>query len=268
MPMPVTAPCALALALAAATPCAPLSGQDRSPTDRSLGASLLAVSVPGPSAPIWRLRDSALTKAAVRFEAVYGRAFKGDRIGGVQPTVVLGLRGETPPRDSAGNPQRGAGVAGVRVGIRAGERAEAQPVSALEFHLGVRSMSFLGRAYGPDIGFDVVLGWGNLGVDRRASLGIRMPVEMVVENRHGRITVFGAPAFAWGHLSNRACVETRHDPCGTFERELLFGRARFLLAGGTSVTVLPARLSLVAGVQRLFAKEEETRLWIGTAWTP
>jgi hypothetical protein len=50
--------------------------------------------------------------------------------------------------------------------------------------------------------------------------------------------------------------------------QAVVGRTRFLIAGGASLSVLPARLSVVAGVQRLFAKQEETRVWIGTAWTP
>ena len=117
--------------------------------------------------------------------------------------------------------------------------------------------------------FDLVVGWGNLAVDTRASVGFRIPIEWVGESRHGRITVFAAPSVAWGHIRVRPCEDRGPgDNCGDLGMQVAPGRTRFLLAGGTSVTVLPARLSVVAGVQRLFAKEEESRIWIGTAWTP
>lgn len=249
--------------------CAPLRAQDRSPTDRSLGASLLAVSVPGPSAPLWALGDSSPSRTRARIEAVYGRAVVGDRVGGVQPTVVLGLRGESQTRDSAGNYQRGAAVVGARVGIRAGDRAAAQPISALELYVGGRSMSFLDRPYLPDIGVDLVTGWGNLGVDTRASLGLRVPIEMVAQSRYGRVTLFAAPTMAWGHIRVRSCEDRGPgDNCGDLGMQAVFGRTRFLLAGGGSVSLLPARVSVTLGAQRLYARDEETRIWIGTSWTP
>lgn len=257
-----------AVALIAA-PLATIAAQDRSPTDRSLGASLLAVSVPGPSAPLWTLRDSAPSATHARIEASYGRAFTGGHIGGVQPTVVLGLRGESQSRDSAGNYQRGATVVGMRVGVRAGERAEAQPISALELYFGARSMSFLDKPYLPDIGIDLVAGWGNLGVDTRASLGFRVPIEMIGESRYGRVTLFAAPSVAWGHIRVRSCEDRGPgDNCGDLGMQAVLGRTRFLLAGGASLSVLPARLSITAGVQRLYARDEESRVWIGTSWTP
>jgi hypothetical protein len=259
----------LLIVLASISSLAELDAQDRSPTDRSLGGSLLAVSVPGPSAPLWKLRDSVRSKTATRFEAIYGRAVTGDRVGGVQPSVVLGIRTETQSRDSAGNFQPGAGIAGARVGLRAGERAGNQPLSALELYFGARNMGFLDRKYVPDVGIDFVVGWGNLGIDNRASMGFRIPIEIVSENRYGRFTVFAAPTMAWGHIRVRSCEDRGPgDNCGELGMQAVFGRTRFLLAGGTSLTVLPARLSVVAGVQRLFAKEEESRIWIGTAWTP
>ena len=246
-----------------------LHAQDRSPTDRALGASLLAVSVPGPSAPLWTLRDSSRGKTAARVEVAYGRAFTGNRIGGVQPTVVFGLRGESQHRDSAGRYVRGATVYGLRAGVRANERTSVQPLSAVELFAGVRSMAFLDKPYFPDVGLDVVAGWGNLGVDRRASLGLRVPIEMVAESRHGRVTLFAAPTMAWGQLRVRSCEDRGPgDNCGDLGLQAAVGRTRFLLAGGASVSVLPARLSVVGGVQRLFARDEETRGWIGSAWTP
>jgi len=157
----------------------------------------------------------------------------------------------------------------VRVGVRAGERAEAQPLSALELYIGVRTMAFLDEPSLPDVGIDLVAGWGNLGVDTRASLGFRVPIEMVRETKHGRLTVFAAPTMAWGHIRVRPCDDDGPgDNCSDLGVQAVFGRTRFLMAGGASLSVLPARLSVVAGVQRLFAKQEETRVWIGTAWTP
>lgn len=157
-----------ALVLGGIAPVAAIPAQDRSPTDRSLGASLLAVSLPGPSAPRLRRPDSTKSESVARFEATYGRAFTGDQIGGVQPMVVLGIRGERQERDSAGEYERGATVGGGRVGIRAGERAEAQPISALEFYVGVRNIP-LRKPSLPDVGIDLVAGWGNIGVDTPSS---------------------------------------------------------------------------------------------------
>ena len=260
----------LLIGLASVSAVAQLPAQDRTPTDRSLGASLLAVSVPGPSAPLWQLRDTSRKEAAkTRLEAIYGRAVTGDRIGGVQPTVVLGLRYEEQTRDSAGHVNRGAGVTGARIGLRAGDRADNQPLSALELYIGGRNMAFLDKPYLPDVGIDFVVGWGNLGVDTRASMGFRVPIELVGENKYGRFTLFAAPSMAWGHIRVRSCEDRGPgDNCGDLGMQAVFGRTRFLLAGGTSLTVLPTRLSIVAGVQRLYAKGEESRIWIGTAWTP
>lgn len=270
------APCAArgvaVIGVALSLSCVPgvaLRAQNRSPTDRSLGASLLAVSVPGPSAPLWTLVDSSPSRTHAHLEAVYGRAVTGDRVGGVQPTVVLGLRGESQTRDSAGHYQRGAAVVGVRVGIRAGERSAAPPISALELYVGGRSMSFLDKPYLPDIGVDLVTGWGNLGIDTRASLGLRVPIEMVAQSRYGRVSLFAAPTMAWGHLRIRPCEDRGPDDnCGDLGMQAVFGRTRFLLAGGASVSLLPARLSITVGAQRLYARDEETRIWIGTSWTP
>ena len=91
-----------ALVLGGIAPVAAIPAQDRSPTDRSLGASLLAVSLPGPSAPRLRRPDSTKSESVARFEATYGRAFTGDQIGGVQPMVVTR------------RPSRGAGEVGDR----------------------------------------------------------------------------------------------------------------------------------------------------------
>jgi hypothetical protein len=259
----------VALALAVLLPVAALRAQDRSPTDRSLGASLLAVSIPGPSAPVWDIRDTSKSRTKARLEVNYGRAFTGDHIGGVQPTVVLGLRSESQSRDSAGKKLGGAEVAGVRLGVRAGEHAETQPISSLELYLGARSMGFLDQPYLPDIGLDVVAGWGNMGVDTRASLGLRVPIEMVAQSSWGRVTLFAAPTVAWGRVGVRACEDRGPgDNCGDLGLQAVFGRTRFLIAGGASMSVLPARLSISAGVQRLYAKHEEPRVWFGTAWTP
>lgn len=258
-----------ALVLGGMAPVAAIPAQDRSPTDRSLGASLLAVSLPGPSVPRLRRPDSTKSESVVRFEATYGRAFTGGQIGGVQPMVVLGIRGEQQKRDSDGNYEGGPNaVGGGRVGIRAGERAEEQPISAIELYVGVRNITIRKPSL-PDVGIDLVAGWGNIGVDTRGSIGLRVPIEMVSETKHGRLTVFAAPTIAWGHIRVRPCEDRGPDDnCGDLGIQAVLGRRRFLIAGGASLSVLPARLSVVAGVQRLFARQEETRVWIGTVWTP
>jgi hypothetical protein len=218
---------------------------------------------------VWDIRDSSKSRTRARLEVNYGRAFNGDHAGGVQPTIVFGLRSESQSRDSAGNKLGGAEVAGIRLGVRAGEHAEEQPISSLELYLGARSMAFLDKPYLPDFGVDVVAGWGNFGVDTRASLGVRVPIEVVGQSSWGRLTVFAAPTMAWGQIGMRACEDRGPgDNCGDLGIQAVFGRTRFLLAGGASLSVIPARLSVSAGVQRLYASHEEQRVWFGTSWTP
>src|SRR5688500_12316296 len=72
-----------------------IDAQGRSATDRSLSASLLSVSIPGPVAPYTTAVDSGSAAHAVRFEIDYGRVIPGQRIDGLPQVVVLGVRSES-----------------------------------------------------------------------------------------------------------------------------------------------------------------------------
>lgn len=255
--------CAIAVQAPAA-----LHAQARSPTDRSLTASLLAVSIPGPVAPFTAGADSGAAAQATHFEIDYGRVMPGDLIGGDHQVVVLGVRSESQATDRDGVRVRGSGVVGARLGLRAGDRGDAQAISAWEVYFGGRNLITSAKPEWLDAGLEVAVGWGNLGLGQRASLGFRAPIELVHEVRQARATVFLVPGMAWGHIRTRSCEDNGPgDNCGDLGVQLAAGRTRFLLGGGAGVTLLPSRLSIVAGVQRLFAVGEETRLWMGVAWT-
>lgn len=245
-----------------------LDAQERSSTDRSLSASLLAVSIPGPVAPFMAADGSGTGAHATRFEVEYGRVMPGGRIGGDGEMVVLGVRSESQASDRSGVRMRGSGVVGGRLGLRAGERGDAQAISAWEIYFGGRNLIVPGKPGWIDAGLEVAVGWGNLGFGKRASLGFRVPIEMVHESRQARTTVFLVPGMAWGHIRTRSCEDYGPgDNCGDLGVQLAAGRTRFLLGGGAGITIRPSRLSIVGGVQRLFAVGEDTRLWLGMAWT-
>ena len=245
-----------------------LHAQERSSTDRSLSASLLAVSIPGPVAPFTTGDGSGIGAHATRFEVDYGRVMLGDRIGVNHQLVVLGMRSESQASDRNGVRMRGSGVVGGRLGLRAGDRGDAQAISAWEIYFGGRNLLAPGQPGWLDAGLEVAIGWGNLGFGKRASLGFRAPIELVHESRQARTTVFLVPGMAWGHIRTRSCEDYGPgDNCGDLGVQLAAGRTRFLLGGGAGITILPTRLSIVGGVHRLFAVGEDTRLWLGMAWT-
>lgn len=242
-----------------------LASQDRTPTDRSLAQSLLAISFPAPSAPVWGEPDSVRSAQKTRIALSYGRAIRAG-IGGLRPTVVVALRSEELTRQSTGPT---AGVFGVRLGIRADDKAPSIPITSAEVYLGGRTMNHALSAAGVEGGFDVVFGWGGFDEDTRASIGMRAPVEFVAQTPRTRFTIFAAPAMAWGNVRMRACDDLGPgDNCGDLGIQLAFGRTRFVAGGGASLTMLPSRISLAVGVQRLFATGETERAWMGMSWTP
>ena len=242
-----------------------LSCQDRTPTDRSLAQSLLAISFPAPSAPVWGEPDSVRSAQKTRVALSYGRAIRAG-IGGLRPTIVVALRDEELTRQATGPT---AGVFGVRLGLRADDKAPSIPITSAEVYIGGRTMNHASSAVGVEGGFDMVFGWGGFDEDTRASIGMRAPVELVAQNARTRFTIFAAPAMAWGHIRMRGCDDLGPDDnCGDLGIQLAFGRTRFVAGGGASLTMLPARISLAAGLQKLFATGETERAWVGMSWTP
>ncbi|HEX2778071.1 MAG TPA: hypothetical protein VHM30_01155 [Gemmatimonadaceae bacterium] len=240
--------------------------QWRSPTDRSLGASLLAAALPGPSTPVWTAEDSARVTSAVRFDVHYGAPLTRDAFG-TSPMMVIGIRDEHQQRDST------TGLAGVmigaRLGVRTGDAVQRRPLGAVETYLGFRTLAYVDNPAHPDVGADLVLGWGGFGDNTRASFGLRFPVEMVFEGTSARLALLATPAVGWGHLRLRSCEDTGPDDnCGDLGLQVAAGQPRYLIGGGASLTLMPARLSVSAGVQRLFAPGERSRGWAGLGWTP
>lgn len=269
-----------ALLVAALAIAAPLPAQHHTPTDRSLSTSLFAVSVPGPSAPLWTTPDSMKGGEGTRWEIAYGRAARPTGFAGEGSTLVIGVRSEQQSRtpieidgltrtDSASRRNLTAGVAGFRIALRADERMRSSPIGAIEGYVGGRTLAYTRNSSVPDFGFEVVAGLSNFVEDLRGQLGFRFPLELVRETPRRRYTLFAVPTMAWGAIRLRGCEDTGPgDNCGDLGIQLAFGRTRFLAAGGASVSVLPSRVSLSGGVQRMLAAGESPRLWAGAAWTP
>ena len=267
----------LAAAMLAAGPT--LAAQRHTPTDRSLSTSLLAVSVPGPSAPLWTTPDSMKGGEGTRWEIAYGRAARPTALAGEGSTLVIGVRAEQQSRQrieiegltdsDTTSRQLTAGVAGVRIGLRADERMRSSPIGSIEGYLGGRTLAYTRNSNVPDVGIELVAGLSNFVEDLRGQLGFRFPLELVRETPRRRYTVFAVPTMAWGAIRVRGCEDNGPgDGCGDLGIQLAFGRTRVLAAGGASISVLPSRVSLAGGVQRMLAAGESPRLWLGAAWTP
>lgn len=258
------ASCAL---LATALAAGASGAQERNPTDRSLAASLAAVSMPSPPGPAWMIGDSTRSATATRFDLAWGRAARGS-YGSRHETVVFGLRGETIERDSAGT-RASAGYVGARIGLRAADPGGLGQLSALEFYGGGRSQVLPHAAVRPDAGVDAVLGWGGFGGDTRASFALRFPVEIAGGSRGARISVFAAPTMAWGYIRMRSCEDLGPDDnCGDLHVQLAWGQTRYILSGGVSAAVERIGLAASAGVQRLVAPGEVARFWLGVSIAP
>jgi hypothetical protein len=194
----------------------------------------------------------------------YGRALRAD-IEGLRQTLVIAVRAEEMTQQSTGPT---AGVLGARVGLRADDPTSSLSITSVEVYFGGRTMRQRGPGAGAEAGFDLLFGWGGIGTDTRASFGLRAPLELVAQGAGTRFTLFAAPAMAFGHLRFRACEDRGPDDnCGDLGVQLALGRGRFVAAGGASLTVLAANLSIAGGVQRLFAVGETERIWVGAAWT-
>lgn len=253
--------------LATAACASTLGGQQRNPTDRSLAASLMTVSMPSPVGPTWMIGDSAKGAGRARFDLTFGQAVRGS-FGSRHGTAVIGLRMEGIERDSAGT-GASAGYLGARVGFRAGDAATTNQISAIELYAGGRTQVLGERAVRPDVGLDFVAGWGGFGGNTRASLGVRLPVEIARRIGGARLSVFAAPTMSWGYIRVRSCEDTGPDDnCGDLNLQVAFGQTRYILSGGVSAAAERVGLAVSAGVQRLVAPGEVARFWIGTSWSP
>lgn len=241
--------------------------QERNPTDRSLAASLVAVSMPSPPGPAWMIGDSAKSASATRFDLAWGRAVRGS-YGSRHETIVFGLRGETIERDSAGT-RASAGYAGARIGLRSADAGGLGQLSALELYAGGRSQVLPDAAVRPDAGVDAVVGWGGFGGDTRASFALRFPVEIATRSRGARFSVFAAPTMAWGYIRMRSCEDLGPDDnCGDLHVQIAWGQTRYIVSGGLSAAVERIGLAASVGVQRLVAPGEVARLWVGVSIAP
>ena len=244
-----------------------LPAQQRNPTDRSLAASLVAVSMPSPAGPAWMIADSARSASATRFDLGWGRAVRAT-YGSRHETVVLGLRRETIERDSAGT-RASAGYGGVRVGFRATDAAGSTPISALELYAGGRSQVLPHATVRPDAGIDAMVGWGGFGGNTRASVALRFPIEIAAGSRGARFSVFAAPTMAWGYIRMRPCEDLGPDDnCGDLHLQLAWGQTRYILSGGIAAAAERIGLAASVGVQRLVAPGEVARLWLGVSVAP
>ena len=241
--------------------------QERNPTDRSLAASLVAVSMPSPAGPAWMIGDSAKSASATRFDVAWGRAVRGS-YGSRHETFVLGVRGETIERDSAGT-RASAAYGGARVGFRAVDADGRGALSALELYGGGRTQILPHATVRPDAGVDAVIGWGGFGGNTRASFAVRFPVEIAGGSRGARFSVFAAPTMAWGYIRMRPCEDLGPDDnCGDLHLQLAWGQTRYILSGGASAAVERIGLAASVGVQRLVAPGEAARLWVGVSIAP
>lgn len=241
-----------------------VGAQERNPTDRSLAASLVAVSMPSPAGPVWTIGDSVKRASANRFDVAYGRAVRGS-YGSRHETVVLGVRHESIERDSAGT-GASAGYGGVRVGFRAGDAAGTTPISALELYAGGRSQLLRGATVRPDAGLDAVVGWGGFGGNTRASVALRVPVELATSAGGARLSLFAAPTMAWGYIRMRSCEDLGPDDnCGDLHLQLAWGQTRYIFSGGATAAIEKIGLAGSIGVQRLIAPGEAARLWLGVS---
>lgn len=262
--MPRNAPAAVLVTALAATG---LGGQERNPTDRSLAASLVAVSMPSPPGPAWMIGDSAKSVTATRLDLAWGRAARGS-YGSRHETIVLGLRGETIERDSA-RKRASAAYGGVRVGLRAADPSGLGQLSALELYGGGRSQVLPHATVSPDAGVDAAVGWGGFGGDTRASFALRFPVEIAGRSRGARFSVFAAPTMAWGHIRMRPCEDLGPDDnCGDLHVQLAWGRTRYIVSGGVAAALERIGLAASIGVQRLVAPGEVARFWLGVSIAP
>jgi hypothetical protein len=255
-----------AAALGAALTAAALRAQELSSTDRSVTSSLLAVAMTSPAGPVWVPRDSVLKASGTRYDIAWGRSRNREH-----ETLVLGIRGEGVERDrgSAGGV---AGYGGVRLGLHARDAVRTAGVSAFELNAGVRSYGFRSLPLLPDFGTELAIGWGGYGEKARSSLGLRFPFEHALGGRGARVALFAAPTLAWGTIHTTDCPTADRDDeeknCTFFDKDLAFGRPRYIMSGGASIALERIALALSAGMQHLSVPGETGRFWIGAGWTP
>lgn len=251
------------------TGAAPAAAQQLSSTDRSVASSLLAVSMPSPVGPVWAPRDEVIKASGTRYDIAWGRSGSGGA-GGRNEMVVLGIRGESVERD-LGSVGGVSGYGGARVGLRTRDVVHTRGVSAFELNAGVRSYGFRGLSL-PDFGTELAIGWGGYGEKPRSSLGLRFPFELVAGGGGARVTLFAAPTIAWGTIHTTDCPTADRDDdeknCTFFDKDLAFGRPRYIMSGGASIASERLGLALSGGVQHLSVPGESGRIWIATSWTP
>jgi hypothetical protein len=240
-----------------------LAAQKHRITDRSLTASLLSAAVPLPSTTLRAWGDEEVAEARHRVELQLSHSLGA----AVSPLLIVGVRADQPVRDSTGV---GAAVFGLRLGFapEAARGGSGMP-TALEVQIGGRRLNHLRDPAWPDLGLDVVVGWSGLDETTQGTVGVRVPVELARPLGRSRLLLSAAPAAAWGHVRFRECVNLGPDDgCGDLGMQLEFGRTRFLLAGGATLDIVPARVALSVGTQQLMVARQRPRLAVGMTWAP
>ena len=237
-----------------------VAAQRHATTDAAIAGSLLTA-VPLPlSAGAW-VTDTLWLDQVVRVDVQYSRLARGEVAGA---RTILGIRWDAPQSDTLG---WSALTSGLRVAVTRNEDGRATP-SALELHVGGRSLGYLEREGWPDVGFDALFGLSRLDApDVDFTVAFRVPAEWVLPAGPGRVLLSLVPTVAWGDVHIEGCVDDGPgDNCGDLGVQLEPGRTRFLLAGGLGIAVPPAGLTVSLGATQLLALGQRPRLALGLAW--
>lgn len=134
---------------------------------------------------------------------------------------------------------------------------------------GLSPAARLGGGVGLRTGLDVAVGLTDLSRDPTTSLGLRLPVALTRAGGGRRVAAFVAPGIGWGRFGVRRCTDDGpSDGCGDLGVQVHSVRREWLLAGGVDMDVVPGRVRLTAGAQRMLARGERTRVALGLGWEP
>jgi hypothetical protein len=231
--------------------------------DRSLAASLLNAAIPLPTSTLRQGNYGDEPATRFRFELQYSRSAAT----AASPLLIVGMRSDHPSSDTN---VRGLGVVGVRLGFAPEQQRQGGRLpAAVELQVGTRIPRLALDSRTPDVGIDLVAGWSGLDDHVRGTLGVRIPVEYGWDLGSNRVLLSGTPTVAWGHVRFRECENLGYgDNCGDLGVQLEFGRTRFLLAGGATLDLAAAGLSLSLGTQHLLAVGHTPRFALALAWAP
>lgn len=239
-----------------------LTAQRHAHTDRALASSILAGTLPFPSSAHGPLNARTIPDFVLRADAQYSRSVAA----APGSVLVLGIRSDFTGDDGSGLTTGGFGA---KLGVRRSAADEAVALYAGEVNAGIRTLGYLARPSWPDVGLDVAFGWSIGDDDATRTFGVRLPVEFVRAGRAGWLSVAVAPTVAWGDIRLRTCDDRGPgDNGGDLGVQFHLGRTRFLMAGGASLGLEPAGISLTIGTQHMLAAGQRPRLMLGIGWSP